>query len=218
MKKICFFVLFVTLLSSLLLCSCSGPLGKYEKYVSEYRVGVYEGSNDNFSAQAASGYRENPFVIDGVSNENKVDFLLVTVTPNVYDPSVAYTYTVSVNEAEYSGELNKHPFQNTYSFEVPTFAKSESLTVFINGEELTLTSVVDEDFILPEKAFEISLKRLEKTDVVKGGKYEIYVRLIENPVTASGGYFWYVAFVDENKQTVATLIQPQSMEIVAVRE
>ncbi len=54
--------------------------------------------------------------------------------------------------------------------------------------------------------------------MIKSGDYEIYVRLIPNPVNAAGGYFWYVAFVDINKETVAVLIEPESLEIVAVRE
>ncbi|MCH5163748.1 MAG: hypothetical protein J1F36_01885 [Clostridiales bacterium] len=217
MKKISFFVLFVLVLSVLALSACSGALGKYEKSVSEYRDNVYVGSSSGFTAEAVSGYREAPFEIDGKSG-SKADFCLVTITPASYDPTKEYTYSVTLNGVEYTGDFVKHPFENTYSFEVAARCVDNTLTVTVDGENIELASVKTEQYITPEKAFEIALKRLGSTQIVKNGKYEIYIRLIANPINAAGGYFWYVAFVDESQETVAVLIHPENMEITAVRE
>lgn len=217
MKKIRIFVLFVVIMSVFALAACSGALGKYEKSVSEYRDNVYVGVSSGFTAEAVSGYRESPFAIDGKS-ESKADFCLVTVTPNSYDPTKEYTYTVTLSGVEYTGDLVKHPFENTYSFEVAARCQDNTLTVTVDGENIELTSVKTEQYITPEKAFEIALKRLSGTEIVKSGEYEIYIRLIANPINAAGGYFWYVAFVDQNQATVAVLIHPENMEITAVRE
>ena len=46
---------------------------------------------------------------------------------------------------------------------------------------------------------------------------EIYVRLMENPIDGSGGYFWYVAFVGEDKNTVAVLLRGDTGAVGAVR-
>ena len=217
MKKIRIFVLFVVIMSVFALVACSGALGKYEKSVSEYRDNVYVGSTSSFKAEAVSGYREAPFEIDGKSG-TKSDFCLVTITPASYDPTREYTYTVTIGGVEYTGDLVKHPFENTYSFEVAARCEDSTLIVTVDSENIELTSVKTEQYITPEKAFEIALKRLGGTEIVKRGEYEIYIRLIANPINAAGGYFWYVAFVDQNQETVAVLIHPETMEITAVRE
>ncbi len=201
--------------AAMLLSGCSHGL-RSNKNVSEYRDNVYTGSSANFDAEAVTGFREMPFVIDGVSGE-KSDFFLVTIKPKNFDPTKEYGYKFVLDGAEYEGKLVKHPFENSYSFEAPVRASDDSLSVEIDGEKIELTSIKTELFITPEKAYEIAKKRLENSEVLSG-KNEIYVRLIFNPVNAAGGYFWYVAFVNENKETAAVLIDPESMEIVAVRE
>lgn len=218
MKRFGFFILFSLVLTSVFfLSACSNGLGKHEKYVSEYRDNVYVGSNSDFKLEAMSGYREAPFNIDGVSGD-KVDFCLVTVSPVNFDPTATYHYKIKLSDVEYEGECVKHPFANTYSFEVAARCLSDSLTVEIDGQSIELASVKSELFITPEKAFEIALKRLNGCDIIENGRYEIYIRLIVNPVNTSGGYFWYVAFVDEEQDICAVLIEPESMEITAVRE
>lgn len=217
MKKIRFFAVIVVLLSAFAIVACSGGLGKYEKNVSEYRDNVYIGSSENFTAEAISGYREKPFTIDGTSGD-KADFCLVTITPVQFDPTTAYKYKVTLGGVEYEGDFVKHPFENTYSFEIAARTTENSFIVEVDGESIELTSVKSEQFISPEKAFEIALKRLNGTQIVSSGNYEIYIRLIANPISSAGGYFWYVAFVDVNQETCAVLIEPESMEIIAVRE
>jgi len=201
-----------------MLVGCDNGLTKHQKLVSEYRDDYLVGSSESFCAEAVTGYRENPFSIDGISSENKTDFFLLTLTPKSYDPTREYGYSVNIAGKTYEGSFNKHPFENTYSFELNVRLSGGTVAVTVDGEEISLTSIKTEQFITPEKAFEIAVDRLDSTAIVKGGKYEIYVRLIENPINASGGFFWYVAFVDESGETVAVLIQPETLEIVAVRE
>lgn len=207
----------VVLAVMLTACACADGLGKYQKLVSEYRDNVFVGESSGFTAEAVSGYREKPFEIDGVSN-GKSDFCVVTITPKQYDPTAVYMYKTTLNEVEYEGEMVRHPFQDTYSFEIAARCNENNFVISIDDEQLELVSVKAEDFITPEKAFEIALKRLGNNGIIKEGRYEIYIRLIANPVNAAGGYFWYVAFVDENQETCAVLIEPLSMEITAVRD
>lgn len=216
MKKFCFFVLSVVIMS--MLVGCDNGLSKQQKLVSEYRDDYLVGSSESFSAEAVTGYRESPFAIDGISSENKTDFFLLTLTPKIYDPTREYGYCVNIGGKTYEGSFNKHPFENTYSFELNVRLSGGAVAVTVDGEEISLTSIKTEQFITPDKAFEIAIDRLGDTATVKSGEYEIYVRLIANPISASGGYFWYVAFVDVDGETVAVLIQPETLEIVAVRE
>lgn len=215
MKKISFFVLLMVVMSVGTLAACSNGLSG-NKSVSEYRDNYYVGSGNSFSVEAMTGFREAPFVIDGVSGD-KSDFCLVTVKPKNFDPTREYGYKLTLNGSEYEGDLVKHPFENTYSFEIPVRADADSFIVEIDGEQIELNTIKTENYISPEKAFEIAKKRLSDCKIL-AGRNEIYVRLIANPVNATGGYFWYVAFVNENKDTAAVLIHPESMEIIAVRE
>ena len=60
-----------------------------------------------------------------------------------------------------------------------------------------------------------SLKKLREDGELKA---EIYVRFTENPISADGGYYWYVAFVPDKYTVYAALIDPVTKEIAAVRE
>lgn len=209
------FVVMSLILSAVMLTACSGGLSR-NKNVSEYRDNIFVGSSEHFTVEAMTGFREAPFEIDGISGD-KCDFCLVTVKPKDFDPTAEYTYKLTYDGSEYEGEFVKHPFESTYSFEIPVRIEGDGISVEISGETAELTSVKTELYITPEKAFEIAKKRLSDSEVYRG-KNEIYVRLISNPVNASGGYFWYVAFVSEEKETAAVLIEPETMEIVAVRD
>ena len=84
----------------------------------------------------------------------------------------------------------------------------------INGTEIGLQSVRSEDFIDGEKAYNVAYSKLSDSPIIVNGEYEVYVRLIENPVNSQGGYYWYVAFVD-GKDTAAALIDPVTAEVIA---
>ncbi len=217
MKKLRIIILVSAIMSVFLLASCQSGIDKYRKKIAEFRDDVLGGESANFTASAVTGYREEPFEINGVANA-QCDFCVVTITPKNFDPSVCYKYKATVNGTEYSGDFVKHPFENTYSFEIAARCETGNMTVSVDDETIELSSVKTDEFITAEKAFETALKRLNGSDIIKSGKYEIYIRLISNPVNAAGGYFWYVAFVDENKDTCAVLIEPTTMEITAVRE
>ena len=65
-----------------LFTACKAKEDAYERIVSEYRSEVYTGENDKYSIEIVSGYRENPFEIDGKSG-SKVDYTLIIVTPKI---------------------------------------------------------------------------------------------------------------------------------------
>ena len=93
----------------------------------------------------------------------------------------------------------------------------------IAGEEQTLTLVnsVTEQPISAENALTAALSRLrdELKRFRSHGKLncEIFVRLMENPIDGSGGYYWYVSFVGEDKSTVAVLLRGDTGAVAAVR-
>lgn len=208
----------ITIVLTVALCACSSPLDKYADKISELRTGVYEGGNEYYDATAVTGIREDPFLIDGKPGKT-INFTVVTIRPKVFDPTAKYTFKANLDGKEYSGPLNKHPFEESFSADIACKTSSSALTfTVIGGSEstLVLNSVIGENFINAEKAFELGFGKLK--GAVEGlTDYELYIRLIKNPLGDDGNYYWYVAFVTKDN-TYAVLINAVTTEIVASRE
>jgi len=219
-KRIVLFLGVLFSVSILILSGCRTDISQNQR-LSELRSDIYKGSAEGYSVVLVTGMRENPFEIDGVSQKDKVYFTVITVTPVSYDPIAEYHFTVTIGGETYAGKFSRHPFNQSYSAEIntPTKETQLALTVSRGGTdvEIGLTSVKGEDFIDAQKAFEIAEKRLKDSLAEVSTGYEIFVRLIENPINAGGGYFWYVAFVATDSTALAVLIDPVTMDIAAVR-
>lgn len=214
-------LIILSILCATLIFACTPDLEKNPR-LSELRSDIMMGNNDEYSIVLVSGIREDPFDIDGMSQKDKVFFTVITVTPAEYNPLAEYSFSVTIGGETYTGKLNRHPYNQSYSVEINVLTSQKELEIIIsqgnNDSAITLNSVVGEDFISGNKAFQIAEKKLKDKISAKGGNYEVFVRLIENPINASGGYFWYVAFIFEDETTYAVLIEPVTMEIQAIKE
>lgn len=220
-KKLC---LLLAIICSLGLFGCKGTVEKNFEKISELRDAVYEGGDEALKVTAISGLKEEPFDIDGLAN-GMTEFTLITIVPSDFDETVGYSYEITISDSDFVGAFAIHPFENSYSALIPLRTDAESLEVaVIKGKtrtEYVLSSPITENFIDADKALEIALKKLssclksfDKDDI----SYEIYCRLTANPISNADGYYWYVAFVGEGGTTFAVLIDPETMEIVAIRD
>ena len=219
-KLICLILCFFTLF----LLACDSPMEKRERNLSELRDEVMVAAGDGMKISLISGVREDPFVIDGAPGEKK-PFTVVTITPDGFNENAAFSYSLYIGESKFEGNFSKHPFKNTWSFEISERAEgSAALTVTCDGyaENFELKSVRTEEMIDAAAALEIAEIRLKdriKEHTVSGElNAEIYIRFLENPISSEGGYYWYVAFVPEKYEVYAVLIDPLTREIAAVRE
>ena len=207
----------------MLLTGCGGGnLDKYYENISELRDCLFAAENADYKVSAISGKREEPYAIDGVSG-NKRDFTVITVTPASFESNLTYRYRAEINGETYEGDLLPHPFAQTLSADIPVAAKSDfTVTVSAKTEQsFEMKNAVTGELISAEKALTIALERM-KNDIKrfknKGGlNCEIYVRLMENPIDGSGGYFWYVAFIGAEKDAVAVLLKGDTGAVSAVR-
>ncbi|MDR2201632.1 MAG: hypothetical protein LBP26_02545 [Clostridiales bacterium] len=203
---------------------CKTELEKNESNISELRTNVYAGGDAAMRVTAITGRRENPYVLDGHCGQTR-DFTVITIEPTEFDYDKIYSYKLTVGDTEYTGELARHPFGRTFSADIEAKADGDTLTCSVtdNGAEsqFVLTSVRTPEMIDENKAIEIAAARLKKpiASLTGGGRLnaEIYIRLMANPIDNSGGYYWYVAYVNESA-IYAVLIEPVSMEILAVRD
>ena len=222
MKK--FFCLIIAVIFCFSLCSCSSLMKRREQNISELRDELMVSEFGNDKVTLISGRRENPFVVDGKSGE-KIDFTVVTFYPEKAMESARFTYRFDDGTAEIEGEFCKHPFKNTYSFEIAKRITGNAMIV-IEGDnyehQFDLASVKTANTIMPDQALEKAELRLGEhiKKLTSGNKLnaEIFIRFLENPISSQGGYYWYVAFVPDKYAVYATLIHPETGEIIATRE
>jgi len=225
MKKRIFVVLMVAMVAvtSFMLMACGAPSILQHERLSELRNNVFVGQSDGYRVVAVTGLREQPFNIDGVSNPNKMNFTVITLSPEVFVFGNEYAFRVEIGGAEFEGTMTAHPFNQTISAEIAVLADQNELVIHISGSAsfvVTAASVITDEFIDADKAFSIAMDRLGDAINARAAEhsYEIFIRLIENPVDASGGFRWYVAFVFADNTTYAALIDPITMEILAAKE
>lgn len=195
----------------------------YSDYLSECRTDTYTAELESGKLTADTGTREKPYQVDGVSCE-KEEFTVVTYTPSEFLPGKKYGYTAVIDGVEHSGEMVMHPFGDSYSADIIDKSDSPEIPVKItDGDtvmETCLKSVRTENMIDADRALAVGVQALSKAmEAHKDGKTlhgEVYVRIVYNPITENGGYYWYVALSGE--KTVAVLIDPVTEEIVAKRE
>lgn len=205
---------------------CQSKVEKYDASLSERQLAYMDAEKDGDTVTLISGFREDPYTIDG-KTEGRADYTVVTFRPKEAPVGASYTYSMHIDSVLYEGNLYKHPFDNSYSFEVATQVKSDTVAITIEETSgyvvnFDLKSKITADMIDSEVALEIALIRLKSRvkEMTQDGviNAEIYIRFIENPISPDGGYYWYVAFIPERYTVYAVLIDPITKEICAVRE
>ena len=220
MKKICAVLVCALLLVGTV--ACSGKFD-YSEYLSENRTDTFVAEIEGGKLTADTGTRENPYKVDGTSCE-KEQFTVITFTPDTFIPGKKYGYIAVIDWVEHSGDMVMHPFGDSYSADIKDKSDASEIPFkIVDGEtviETTLKSVMTEDMIDAERALTVGREALQEAfDSHTEGKTlkgELYVRIVFNPVTEEGGYYWYVALCAE--KTYAVLIDPKTEAIIAKRE
>lgn len=218
------FIVCIFAFAAMLICGCDSLIEKRASIISELRDVAMCASGKLWSVELISGTREEPFDIDGVSEE-KTDFTVVTLTP-LGEDNAEYSYELRYGESVYRGEFSQHPFKKTFSFELAVRVEGSAALAVMSSdgsaETFALSEVRGDEEIDATVALEIAEIRLKDSirSFSSGGKLncEIFVRYIKNPINGDGGYYWYVAFVPERYVVYAVLIDPVTKEVVAVRE
>lgn len=211
-------VLLVFGVSALYFTACDNSvIGKYYHKISDYRNVLMTAETDDFILEMISGVRENPFLSDGVCSADKKEYTVFTLTPksSLVSGDTA-TLICTLDGAEHTLTLARHPFLSSYSVEVevsPAEEEKTELNVSVNDVSVTLApclSSVDGEYALTS-----ALERLG--DKIKlWNDYEIHLRLSENTITLEGGWYWYVAFIHDG-ETTSVLLSAETGEITAVR-
>lgn len=214
----------VVVLSGFLLMACSSVMEQYQSYIAEFRPDLYTVATPDYSIEVASGYREKDFAIDGVVGD-KVDFVIITVVPTqgVKDDD-EMSYSLKFDDKEYSGNMTKHPFNESFSSEIAqrTFSKPIVLTLSSKGEtvgEFDMKVSSTDEMIDSNRALDIATTKLKSqiSSMTHNGslKGEIYLLFVKNPLDTNDTVYWYVAFVNTSHNTYALLIDPVTEKVLA---
>ncbi len=227
-KRIFTFSLFLPLIFFL---GCKKDLSlKVQDKLSEVRYNLFVGKNENFSVKFTSGFREDPYVIDGIS-ESKKEFGVITV--KIFneqnfnaDENEIFEYVITINDTDYDGTFEQNPFDKTFVADIETFVLDESkveIKLTFQGKtfESELVNVSKNFKISHKDALDIFIKEHEKNieNYIKNGiNFEIYVKILGDDSVASEQYYFYICLISTNNDTINLIINPQNGEILAKSE
>lgn len=112
-KSTTFAISSMLLLAPFMLFGCQGESAKIEDNMSEQTTIYYSSQNGNHRASISVGTRENPYSIDGYSQQ-PCDFSLINIKfdLNLNDNIIAAKITINDNESELKLDLN--PISHSY--------------------------------------------------------------------------------------------------------
>lgn len=193
-----------------------------KKSLSEVRQNFFIASDDLSNVSLSSGYREDPYAIDGVHNEMVPFGVIVfrTSLSNVSEPS----YTMTLNENTYDGIMERNPYDNTFVADIESLVPDDAtvtLTVSIEDDTYTFNFTnISKDWLIDcDQAFELGLESLDEyvQSLKKGNKFmgECYVKVVSDPNNLLNIYYWYVAIVDTEGNSHAVVIDSTSGEVLS---
>lgn len=194
---------------------------QFEKNISEIQTALFSAEDKNIFATLALGKRENPYVVDG-NSEELVDFAVLTVYPQQLRPqSQNASFVLTTNQAQYDGKFEVNPFDNSFVVDLQTIETDFSkimLSLTIDGIEYSyeLQNQLQGSSANSEEVKNIASKQFEsiKDKLIKNGKLqaEVYIRVIKK-----FGHMplWYVSVVTSQSDLFALIIDPASKEVIA---
>lgn len=194
---------------------------QFEKNISEIQTALFSAEDKNIFATLALGKRENPYVVDG-NSEELVDFGVLTVYPQQLRPqSQNASFVLTTNQAQYDGKFEVNPFDNSFVVDLQTIETDFSkimLSLTIDGIEYSyeLQNQLQGSSANSEEVKNIASKQFEsiKDKLIKNGKLqaEVYIRVIKK-----FGHMplWYVSVVTSQSDLFALIIDPASKEVIA---
>lgn len=223
-KKFLTFLLIIASVFSLSACGKSNI--NLNDYLIEERNTLFTAQDEIYTVTLSSGLREENYALDGIVN-NKIDFALLTISRNNANPlsNDTYTYTVTVNDQTYTGDMEKSATDNSYSADllinIPADATVNAqidFTGYTFNKQLENTSnsfAVDKN-----KALEIATNEL-KTELEnmladKNNKIEVVMKLLKDFSNSEiKAYYWYVGTISTNGETLGILIDANTGDIIA---
>lgn len=227
MKKI--FAILSLLLVSFFTFGCDNNLIEIVNgEVSEVRYNLFEIKNEQLSVFFTSGFREEPYVIDGVSNSKK-EFGVITIRflTDISNYSGLPSFIITINDMDFDGDFELNPFDQTYVQDIETFVLDDatiSMKILWNNFEFegTLTNVSNSFVINHKEALKIMIKEFKPQlqRLIQNHKFqgEVYIKIISDTSFLIDKKYWYVCVIGKTGENYSVVIDPQTKQILAKNE
>ena len=224
MRKITLF--FCLILMSISFYGCAKYVGKIvNDSLSEVRYNLYQVYTNEIDIQFTSGFREEPYIINGIS-ESKKEFGIITAhfLFDIKDYSGLPTFNIKINEREFEGEFEQNPFDQSFVYDIEIFVLDDAkISIEINWDNFDFSSGLDNisnnfqcDYKQALKIFieefKPDIKKIIVNNKLQG---EVYVKLISRPELKTNNVYWYVSLVGKSGQTMSVVIDPYSKQVLA---
>lgn len=195
--------------------------------LSEVRFNLFSASSDEINIKFTSGFREDPYILNGKS-ENKKEFGVITVKflKSLPNTNASPNFVITIEDMDFDGVFELNPFDQTYVQDIETFVLDDSnVTIKIMFGELnfetSLKNVSKEFSINHKDALNIFIKEFEKdiNHLLKNGKdFEVYVKIISDPNFSLDKNYFYVCLISNSGISFSLIIDPLSGQILAKNE
>lgn len=195
-------------------------------YLIEERETLFSCSDDLYTLTYSGGMCEENYSLNGEIN-NLVPFGIITFARKDHAPLAndTYKYTLTINDTEYTGELEKNATDNNYSIDVGVNAPTDAnIKIKIAFSGYTFDSELDNVSGLFEVDKDTALKIA--TDCLqdnvknilsnKDTKIEVVSKVIKDYSNSEiSAYYWYIGVVSTNGETLGVLIDAHTGDIIA---
>ena len=195
--------------------------------LSEVRYNLFECGNEEINIKFTSGFREEPYILNGKS-ENKKEFGVITVKflNNIADKTSLPEFIITISDMDFDGEFELNPFDQTYVADIETFVLDDaSIHIKIIWQDYSFEEQmknISKTFSCSHKdALNVFIKEFKKNiqNFIKTGTdFEIYVKIINDPSLEIDKNYYYVCLITKTGESLSCVIDPNSSVILAKNE
>lgn len=226
MKK---FLCVLSIVGCILCLTACGGKNKNEvdfnQHLIEIRNNLFAGQDDVMYATVCTGEREKDYSLDGVVNE-LVPFGIVTIAKfdNEGLKNTSYPFTLVVNGESITGNLEKSPYDNTYSADIEQIIADDAevmLQLSVDGSNFNqVLSNVSNGFAINKdsaintacETLKSSIKDLSREESLYS---EAFVKILKDYSGESNKYYWYIGIISPEGKTSGVLIDTTTGQVVS---
>ena len=201
--------------------SACGKVNPLCDRVVDLRLAVFEATCDYFPLSATYGYKETPYVTDGVIS-NKEYFLEFKIVGHSYTNVQTYI-TLEFKGEKYKANFELNPVTHSVKAKMPIDnfnEKTFNATIYYGSEkaDLTFNSILPENAITYDRALDSLIKDQKVlVDSFRDQNGNFIGEITARIIVRKGAPYWYIG-LSSPSQTKALLIDGITAKTLAIRE
>lgn len=219
------YAIFLLIFGLIFMFGCHSKLNQtVQEKLSEVRFNLFSGGNDEIAVRFTSGFREDPYVLNGVS-QNKKEFGIITVKflKEISSKTAMPNFVITIESMDYDGEFELNPFDQTFVQDIETFVlDNTTVSIKICYADFVFEGDlknVSKDFSINHKdALNVFVKEYKKDiqALLKNKTdFEVYVKILNDPSLNLDKNYFYVCLISNSGNSFSAIIDPYSGIILA---